>query len=90
MKTQGRCTIGDILNTIEGLKKCGYTEEQINELPVYIQRIEDSYFESGGWRTNVRQWGVYQEDTSEYIAAFTSLINKDENGNLEFCIDAHY
>ena len=90
MKEVGHCNIAHILSSIERLKTLGYTQEQIDAIPVYIQRIEDHYFENNGWRTNVRPWGFYPEDTTEYIAAFSPVFSSDEDGNLEFCIDAHY
>lgn len=59
-----------------------------DDMPVYYERIEDSYFERGGWDKTVLNVpdDHYPEDaTSQYTRAFCGF-RFGEN----FCITAHY
>lgn len=55
-----------------------------DDMPVLYQRIEDMYFETGGWKAVDLEWDFHE--TSEYIPAWTAYKHKE--GFL--CIDAHY
>ena len=59
-------------------------KEKLENVPddavVYYQRIEDHYFETGGWETT-------EIDTSDYVKAFTAKCHEDSNA---FVVNAHY
>ncbi len=60
-----------------------------DDTPVYIQRIEDVYFETHGWAdTNIKIADPWAGDDSEYTRAFWGgiYLSKDD----VFVIDAHY
>jgi hypothetical protein len=77
------CKIEHILDAVERLKAKGLTDEEIKATPVYIQRIEDFYFERNNWTTVPR-------GDSNYILAWCPVLLKDEDGKYELGIDAHY
>jgi len=77
------CTVGDLLETIDRLKNKGLSDEEIQKVPVIIERIEDHYFENQNWKTIPR-------GESNYILAWSPLIFKDSEGRHELAIDAHY
>lgn len=59
-------------------------KEKLENVPdetiVYYQRIEDKYFETGGWETT-------EIDTSDYVKAFTAKYHEVSNA---FVVNAHY
>ena len=65
-----------------------------DDMPVYIQRIEDHYFENNGWSTKefvFEQWPGREPDMSDYILAWSGnkTWNKDKT-EYAFVIEAHY
>lgn len=75
--------MGDFHLTVKELKNI------IKDLPddtkVYYQRIEDFYFEGGGWETESMQWEFGK--TTECIRAFAAYYIKENNSLI---IHAHY
>ena len=69
-------TIGELK---EMLYKFG--PEEAN-LPVFVERIHDHYFENRGW-TTLKVEGDYPEDKDEFIKSWCATKNK--NGLLIYC-----
>ena len=69
-------TVGELRNALEGLP---------DGMPVYYERIEDSYFDVNGWTT--REMLFEYDSTAEYIRAFGSYHHKKED---VFVINANY
>ena len=73
------CTVGQLREHMRGLS---------DDVPVFYQRIEDSYFtEKSGWRTLGMHWDY--NSTTEYIRAFYGGSRKAGNKTI-FVIEAHY
>lgn len=66
----------------------GMLREKIKDLPddmpVMYQRIEDMYFDVGGWKTVELTWDFHE--MSEYIPAWCAYKHDEDF----FVIDAHY
>jgi hypothetical protein len=57
------------------------------DLPVLVQRIEDYYFDKGGW-TPVK--AMDDSHLRDYILAFTAHRSYDDNDKNVFVINSHY
>lgn len=68
-------TVGDLKKRLENLP---------DDMPVMYQRIEDMYFETGGWKAVEMEWDYHE--VSEYIPAWHAYKHKEGF----FVIDAHY
>jgi hypothetical protein len=75
-KTWPYATVGRLKGLIKDLP---------DETPVYIERIEDFYFDKNGWIT----YGTGNHDDSEFILAFSSFVRTQSNIPGVF-IHAHY
>jgi hypothetical protein len=71
--------------TIGKLKEILYRfgPEEAN-LPVFVERIHDHYFDNNGW-TTLKVKGDYPEQNDEFIKSWDAI--KNENGLLIYC---HY
>lgn len=70
-------TIGSILNVINALKECGYTQEDILHMPIYIGDDDELNGIHTAWYANIIS-GDNNDD--EY---FIEMINNNR-GNIKF------
>lgn len=75
----------DCYLTVKELKEALNRADLPDDMPVYYQRIEDSYFKDGGWKTKKMQFDF--DADSDYIRAFSAYRQTDEGA---FVINAHY
>lgn len=73
----GQLTIGSILNIINMLKECGYTQEDILHMPIYIGDDDELNGIHTAWYANIIS------DDNKDDEYFIEMINNNR-GNIKF------
>ena len=76
-------TVGNLRKAIEKLP---------DSTPVFYHRIEDTYFEHGGWATTEIESGEHNKAWDKgWIRAFSAFVSRVMGkGKKVVCITAHY